>query len=397
MSDSPASAFALGAAQTYLQERQLDGWLLEDFHHNNPVFWQVVGGRRHTTRRAFLFIPPHGTPRFLLHMIDAERLSDLGWPIEQYLSRSDQETGLRNLLADRARVAMEYSADCALPVVSRVDAGTIEQVRALGVEVVSSGDVLQYAVARWSPAQLQSHLVAARDVVAVAREAFQFIGQHLSDGVDEVATRDYVRDRFAALGLETTDGPAVAVNEHSGDPHYEPTPRTSRRIQAGDWVLIDLWAKQTTPGAVFGDATWVAYVGSDVPARYREVFDVVRRARDAAVETLEQAWRQRKTLQGWEVDAVARRIIGDAGYGKYFTHRLGHSLGEAIHSNGVNLDGFETHDTRQIIPGVGFSVEPGVYRPEFGVRLEIDVYVDHQNGPTVTTPPQREIVLIPSG
>jgi Xaa-Pro aminopeptidase len=387
MATAPTGAFDLGAAQTYLGERNLDGWLLEDFHQNNPIFWQVVGGRRHTTRRAFLFIPPRGTPRFLLHMIDAERLSDLGWTIQQYLSRTDQETGLRNLLADRHRVAMEYSPDCALPVVSRVDAGTIEQVRALGVEVVSSGDVLQYAVARWSPAQLQTHLVAAKDVVNVAREAFQFIGRHLAAGVDELAVRDFIRRRFAELGLETSDGPAVAANEHSGDPHYEPSPATSRPIKPGDWVLIDLWAKQTAPGAIFGDTTWVAYIGKDVPETYRAAFDVVRRARDAAVQTLEDAWKKVQVLEGWQVDAVARQIIGNAGYGRYFTHRLGHSIGESIHSNGVNLDGFETHDTRQIIPGLGFSVEPGIYLPEFGVRLEIDVYVDQNNGPTVTTPP----------
>lgn len=394
---SSAGAFALADAQAYLRERQLDGWLLEDFQQNNPIFWQVIGERRHTTRRAFLLIPPQGTPRFVLHMIDAERLSDLGWPIDQYLSRVDQTTCLRNLLDGRHRVAMEYSPDCALPVVSRVDAGTIEQVRALGLDIVSSGDVLQYAVARWSPAQLQSHLVAAKDVVDIAQQAFTFIGQRLSSGVDELATRDFIRERFAALGLETSDGPAVAVNQHSGDPHYEPTAKTSRPIKTGDWVLIDLWAKQTKPGSIFGDTTWVAHVGSDVSPKEREVFDVVRRARDVAVTTLQNAWKQQKILEGWEVDAVARQIIRDAGYGKDFTHRLGHSIGESIHSNGVNLDGFETHDTRQIIPGLGFSVEPGIYLPDFGVRLEIDVYVDRTNGPTVTTPPQNDIIVIEGG
>ena len=389
-----AGSFALADAQAYLQRTQLDGWLLEDFHHNNPVFWQVVGGRRHTTRRAFLLIPPDGTPRFLLHAIDAQRLLDLGWPIDVYLSRADGEKGLRALLSGRQRLAMEYSPGCALPVVSRVDAGTIEEVQALGVQVVSSGDVLQYAVSRWTPEQTHSHQIAAQAVVDVAKGAFEFIGHRLQAGVGEIDVREYILDRFAALNLVTEDGPAVAVNKHSGDPHYEPTRESSVAIHNGDWVLIDLWAKLNQPGSIYGDTTWVAYVGNQAPILYERVFDVVRRARDAAVDLLNSAWQQNRSLEGWEVDRVAREIIERDGYGAFFTHRLGHSIGEAIHSNGVNLDGFETHDTRQIIPGIGFSVEPGVYLNEFGVRLEIDVYVDPARGPTVTTPPQTEIIRI---
>ena len=389
-----AGAFDLAAAQTFLTRQNLDGWLVEDFHHNNPILWQIVGGRRHTTRRVFLFIPPTGQPTFLLHMIDAERLSDLGWPIVEYRSRESQDRVLGELLQGRRRVAMEYSLNCALPVVSRVDAGTIEQVRSYGVEVVSSGDVLQFAVARWSSEQRETHLVAAEAVVAVAHEAFAFIGQNLDRRVNEVTVRDFIVERFAARGLSAEDSPDVAVNANSSDPHYAPTPATATRIQRGDWVLIDLWAKQTVPGAIYGDATWVGQVGDTVPAERQRVFDVVRRARDAALELLETSWRQGMTLEGWQVDRAARVVIDAAGYGDYFTHRLGHSLGEAIHSNGVNLDGFETHDTRQIIPGVGVTVEPGIYLPDFGVRLEVDVYIDPQKGPIVTTPKQTDIVRI---
>ncbi len=387
-------AFSLADAQSYLRNQQLDGWLLEDFHQNNPIFWQVVGGRRHTTRRAFLLIPPAGVPRFLLHMIDAERLSDLGWPIDIYLSRADQEAGLRTLLHGRQRVAMEYSPACSLPVVSRVDAGTIEQVRALGVDVVSSGDVLQYAVARLTPEQLEMHRIAAEAVGTIAQEAFRFIRQHLDTGVTEYDVHRFIRDRFAARDLVTDSGPTVAVNAHSGDPHYEPLPETATRIQRGDWVLIDLWAKQARDGAVFGDTTWVGFVGEDVPTLNQRVFDSVRRARDAALRLLDEAWVQHRELEGWQVDEAARQIIDADGYAQYFTHRLGHSIGEQIHSNGVNLDGFETHDTRKIIPGVVFSVEPGIYLPEFGVRLEVDVYLDPSRGPIVTTPIQTEIVRI---
>ena len=387
-------SFALQDAQAYLRLQQLDGWLIEDFHHNNPIFWEVVGGRRHTTRRTFLFVPPNGSPRFLLHMIDAERLRDLGWPIDVYVSRSDLEVGLKNLLSGTQHVAMEYSPACALPVVSRVDAGTIEQVRALGIDVVSSADVLQYAVSRWSVAQLDTHRVAAKAVVDIVHDAFAFIGDNLQTGIGEIAVRDFILGQFAQRSLIREDGPAVAVNEHSGDPHYEPTPESSTLIESGDWVLIDLWAKLNRPVAVYGDTTWVAFVGNDVPVLYQRVFDSVRRARDTAIQLLQDAWRSGRELEGWQVDHAARRVIADDGYAASFTHRLGHSIGESIHSSGVNLDGFETHDTRKIIPGVGFSVEPGIYLPEFGVRLEVDVYVDPTHGPTVTTPPQTDIIKI---
>jgi Xaa-Pro dipeptidase len=388
------SAFALTEAQEYLRRQHLDAWLLVDFHHNNPIFWQVVGERRHTTRRAFLLVPTTGSPRFLLHMIDAARLDDVGWPIEQYQSRADQDARLATLLHRCARIAMEYSPACSLPVVSRVDAGTIEQVRGLGVEIVSSGDVLQFAVARWSPEQLASHRRAAEAVVAVARETFDFIAAKLSSGIDELAAREFIQARFGALGLHADDPPDVAVNAHASDPHYAPTAMSATKIATGDLVLIDLWAKEGHPGAIYGDATWVGVVGRRVDPLVTRVFDSVLRARDHSVELLEDSWKTGRELEGWEVDAAARASIERDGFGRYFTHRLGHSLGEAIHSNGVNLDGFETHDTRRIIPGVGFSVEPGIYLPEFGVRLEINVYVDPALGPVVTTPSQTEILLI---
>jgi len=389
-----AGAFDLAAAQSYLRQQNLDGWLVEDFHHNNPILWDILGGRRHTTRRLFLFIPPTGTPSFLAHMIDAERVADLGWPIVEYRGRESQDRLLGELLQGRQRVAMEYSKDCALPVVGRVDAGTVEQVRSYGVQVESSGDVLQFAVARWSPAQLDTHLLAAEAVVAVAQEAFGFIADELGRGIDEIQVRDFIRGEFARRGLGAEDFPTVAVNAHSGDPHYEPTPASVARIQRGDWVLIDLWAKQQVPGSIFGDATWVAQVGDTVPLDRQRVFDIVREARETALAFLETAWTQGRAIEGWQVDQVARTVIDKAGYGEYFTHRLGHSLGEAIHSNGVNLDGFETHDTRQVIPGLGVTVEPGIYLPGFGVRLEVDVYIDPRKGPTVTTPKQNDVVRI---
>jgi len=384
---------ALADAQAYLGTSGLDGWLVYDFQRSNPIFWQVVGGPRHTTRRCFLLIPPLGTPTFLLHHVDANRLADLGWPIRTYLGLADMDAGLRALLAGRRRLAMEYSPECALPVVSRVDAGTIELIRSLGPEVVSSADLLQYAVARWTPEQLALHRSAGQKLGDVVQGAFAFVGRSLGTGAGESDVVAFMRDRFAQANLTTEEGPVVAVGAHSGDPHYSPTPETSVPIAAGDWVLIDLWAKEQAPNAVYADITWVGYAGDSVPERYARAFKVVREARDLALDFLADAHRQGRPVEGWEVDRVARRHVEAAGLGPFFTHRLGHSLGVAVHSNGVNLDGFETHDTRRIIPGVAFTVEPGVYLPEFGVRTEVDVYVG-PSGPEVTTPIQGDVVLI---
>lgn len=390
-----ASSFNLADTQTYLREHGLDGWLLHDFHRNNPIFWMIVGARQHgTSRRAFLYVPADGEPRFLLHFLDVGRLADLGWPTAMYRNRNELESGLKKLVHGAGRVAMEYSPDCALPVVSRTDAGTIEQVRGLGIEIASSGDVLQYAVARWSPEQVDGHLRSARALDAIVREAFDYLQGALDRGVHELAVQEFIRSRYPAHGVESPGGPDVAINHHSGDPHYQASAESSARIHHGDWVLIDLWAKQPTPGSIYADITWVGYVGRSPPPLYLRIFESVKRARDVALDLLESSWRAGRILEGWHVDQAARDSIEADGYGDYFTHRLGHSLGETGHGNGVNLDGYETRDARQIIPGVGFSVEPGIYLPEFGARLEVDVYVDPAKGPTVTTERQESIVLV---
>lgn len=387
-------ATALADAQAYLQANDLDGWLVYDFQGSNPVFSQVVtGGPRHTTRRCYLFIPPRGAPTLLLHHVDANRLADLGWPIRTYLDLVDMDAGLRALLDGCRKLAMEYSPGCALPVVSRADAGTVERIRSLGPDVVSSADLLQYAVARWTPEQLALHRSAARKLGDVVCQTFAFIGRNLKGDVAESDVVAHMRELFAQCGLVAEHGPVVGVDAHSGDPHYEPTPTIRAPIRPEQWVLVDLWAKEREAGAVYADITWVAYTGSTLPRPQRHVFEVVKEARDLALRFLAEAHRQGRPVEGWEVDQVARRHVEAAGFGRQFTHRLGHSLGVAVHSNGVNLDGFETHDTRKIIPGVGFSVEPGVYLPDFGVRSEVNVYVGH-SGPEVTTPVQQEVVLI---
>ena len=290
---------------------------------------------------------------------------------------------------------MEYSPMGALPRASKVDAGTVELVRGLGVEVVSSADLLQYATQRWSQAQLSSHLRSAEVLGRVVLQAFEYIGQNLIERPTEYQVAQFIRKRFDEEGLHSPDGPIVAVNGHASDPHYEPGPDGSDPVQRGDWVLIDLWAKEQVGDSVYADITWVAYVGGRVPDEHQEVFQVVTGARDAALSYLESSAREGTSLQGCQVDRLARQHIAECGYGDYFTHRLGHSIGHEVHGDAVNLDSFETEDTRKIIPGICFSIEPGIYLPEFGVRSEIDVYMS-EDGPFATTPIQREVVLIRS-
>ena len=263
----------------------------------------------------------------------------------------------------------------------------------MGAEVVSSADLMQYATQRWSPAQLAGHRRTAEKLARIVNEAFARIGQRLADGPTEFEIAEFIRARFREEGLVTADGPIVSTNAHCSDPHYEPAAEGSSIIAPGDWVLIDLWAREDTPGSVYADITWTAYVGDNPSDRHRQIFDIVLGARDAALAFLQDCFSRGDSIQGWQADDVARRYISDHGFGDYFTHRLGHSIYHTVHGEGVNLDNFETHDTRHVIPGIGFSIEPGIYLPEFGVRSEIDAYMSEE-GPYASSPVQREIVLI---
>jgi len=374
----------------------LAGWLIHDYRHSNPIFWQVVGENVvNVTRPCFLFIPDTGEARLLVHHVDKGKFQTVGIDRVVYRDRSTLLDGLAKLLPDSGRVAMEYSPMAALPRSSKVDAGTVELVRSTGVEVVSSADLLQYATQRWSQAQLVSHLRSADKLGRIVLEAFQYIGQNLAHAPTEYQVSQFIRGRFEDEGIISPDGPIVAANGHAGDPHYEPSEEGSSVFKEGDWVLIDLWAKEQAEDGVYADITWVAYIGGEVPQRHQEVFQVVATARDSALKYLEGSARQGIVLQGCQVDKIARDYIARQGYGEYFTHRLGHSIGRDVHADAVNLDGFETEDTRSIVPGICFSIEPGIYLPEFGVRSEIDVFMS-EDGPSATTPVQREVVLIKS-
>ena len=407
-------------AQEFLTREQLPGWLIHDYRDSNPIFRQVVTPSGHVTRPCLLYIPARGIPTLLVHHVDAGKFapqngepdSTPNMELAIYRNRQTMVESLRQVLSGAAMVAMEYSPNYELPRVSRVDAGTVELVRSLGPKVVSSADLMQFATQRWTSEQLAGHQRAAEILGQIVNQAFQHIGARLSEGHDplspslprgdargvptEFEIAEFIRRRFAEEGLEAADGPIVSVNAHCSDPHYEPIPEGSSVFQPGDWVLIDLWAKENRPNSVYADITWVAYVGDQVPERQQTIFDIVIGARDGALKYLQESFQQGLTVRGWQADQVAREYIEARGYGEFFTHRLGHSISYEVHGEAVNLDGFETHDTRRIIPGIGFSIEPGIYLPEFGVRSEIDAYMS-EAGPYASSPVQREVVLIPAG
>ncbi len=392
---------ALSGARDYLSQTGVDGWLLEDYRGSNPILWNLIGAVGHITRPCWFLVPAHGEPVLLAHEVDAGRFGPMvdqassegvEVQVRRFGSRAQMLSELGDMLEGRHRVAMEYSPEAALPRVSRIDAGTIELVRSLGVEVVSSGDVLQYSTERWTPAQRESHSVAMEGLVQTVHDAFAFIGENINWKLTEHDVAEFIRGRFERLDLVAPDGPIVAVNANASDPHYEPAPDNSAIVRKNSLVLIDLWAVSAEPGSVFGDITWTGFTGEPTP-KHEEVFRAVAEARDSAVAFMQDAHIQGRELEGWEVDRTARNVIDKSGYGDYFVHRLGHSIGFEVHSNGVNLDDWETHDTRKLIPGIAVSVEPGIYLPEFGIRSEIDVFWE-DDGPQATGEVQQEIVRI---
>lgn len=385
------------AIQTALGDEKLDGWLFFDHHRRDPLAYRVLGlaAPRTPTRRWYYFIPAAGEPKALVHRIEPGMLDELPGEKIAYASWSEQADGLGKLLAGSRRVAMQYSPNCAVPYVSMVDGGTVELVRGTGVDVVTSANLVQFFEARWSAAQLESHLEAGRRVDEVRRSAFEKIADHHQRGVKvtEWDIKRFILNAFEQNGLFTDHGPIVAVNDNASNPHYEPTADEHREIRPGDWVLIDLWAKLTDADAVYYDITWTGYCGDSVPAKMTKIFELVTGARDAAVECVKQAINAGRTLHGYEVDDAARRFIEERGYGEYFFHRTGHSIGREVHGTGANMDNLETHDERRVIPWICFSIEPGVYLPEFGVRSEVDVFVG--DGKTfVTGEIQRSPVII---
>jgi Xaa-Pro aminopeptidase len=384
--------------QSYLENEMIDGWLLYDFRGSNPYFWKIVGNKPSTTRQCFLFIPRTGDPQLIVHLIDKLLFSRFSDVILEFQSLAEQRAILSSVLENMETIAMEYSSNCMIPYVSRVDGGMLEYIRKLGITITSSADLFQYSFARWTPKEHQSHIRAAMKISRIKDEAFNLIRDHIDhkQPVSELDVQQFILDQFRRANMITDGSPVVAVNGNAGAPHYQPTPEVNTLIKPGDLVLIDLWAKEKGDNTIFADITWMGYVGKRIPSKYRQIFNVVKSGRECALEALHHASNNSQSLEGWQVDQKVRDVIARAGYGQYFIHRTGHSLspGPAVHGMGVNIDNFESHDTRKIVSNLGFSIEPGIYTTEFGVRSEINVFIEEDGVPMVTTPIQDAIIKL---
>jgi len=382
--------------QQVLREHGIDGWLFYDFRGSDPLGYRVLllDPTMHVTRRWYYWIPAEGNPRKLLHRIEPHVLDLLPGLSAEYVSWEQQRQLLGQLLSGSRQIAMQYSPMNAVPYVSRVDAGTMELVRSFGIEVVSSGDLIQLFESRWTDGQLESHQFAAAALRRIVDEAFTHVRERLTHGkgLTEYGLQQFILSRIHDAGMVTSSAPIAAVNEHSADPHYGPPAAGSATISRDSLVLIDLWAKQAVSGAVYADITWTAFAGATVPEKHRTVFDIVRRGRDAALEFVRARIRAGQHPYGYEVDRACRDVIHAAGYGTQFVHRTGHSIGEEVHGNGANIDGLETQDTRRVLPRTCFSIEPGIYLPgEFGIRSELDVYLTEDDALVFGLPLQAEL------
>jgi Xaa-Pro dipeptidase len=384
----------ISAIQKDLREAKLDGWLFYDFRGRDPLAQRILGlpeGMR--TRRWFYFVPAKGAPRKLVHRIEAASLDALPGEKLFYSAQVELEKGLKKLIGRAKRVAMQYSPKNAIPYVSMVDAGTVELVRGAGCKVVSSADLVQRYEACWTLTQLESHLAAGKVIDRIVHEAFQHAAGCVRERrpITEYDLKQWILARFDEAQITTDEGPDIAVGPHASDPHYQPEPGTASAICEGDLLLLDVWGKTRSGESVYYDVTWVGYLGARVPERYAKIFGIVREARDRAIAFVTKRVAAGEPPQGWQVDRAAREVIQKAGYGKYFFHRTGHSIGQAVHGNGANMDGLETRDVRRVIPRTCFSIEPGIYLPEFGVRSEVNVYVDEREA-RVTGAIQTEIL-----
>jgi Xaa-Pro dipeptidase len=385
--------------QAALAEASLDGWLFYDFRISDPLAYRILELSEHgiSTRRWFCFIPRFGEPRKLVSAVEPRRLDTIAGDTIVYRSAIEMRAGLARILAGSKRIAMDYSPNCAIPYVSRVDAGTVEMVRALGVEVVSAADLIQRFEATLTRPQLESHHRAAALLLKIVDETFTEIARRTRT---QIPTREheiqrFVMERFAAHGLTTAEPPIVAANAHSADPHFGPSEKNPTPISRGDFVLLDLWAKETADNSVYADFTWVAFVGEAVPEEYAKIFSIVASARDAAVALVTSRVASKLPVHGSEADRAAREVIECAGFGERFLHRTGHSIGREVHGAGANLDSLETDDHRMLIENTCFSVEPGIYLPgRFGVRSELDLTIENGRASVSAGAIQREVIPI---
>ena len=389
-------SFKLHEIQADLRAARLDGWLFYDFRGRDPIAHRILDlPNAMRTRRWFYFVPAKGTPKKLVHKIETESLVTLPGETLYYSGQDELRKNVKKILGRAKNLAMQYSPKNAIPYVAMVDAGTVELVKSGGVKVLTSADLVQKYEACWTPQQLQSHLEAGKSIDRIVRDAFALAAKGVREGkpLTEVALQQWILAEFEKDDITTDEGPDVAVNAHASDPHYAPSNERPTEIREGDLLLLDVWGKLRFSGSVYYDVAWVGYLGAKVPEKFAKVFKVIVRARDNAVALIQSSIAAGKPPQGWQVDRAARSVIEKAGYGKYFIHRTGHNIGQTVHGNGVNMDGFETHDSRHLIPGTCNSVEPGIYLPEFGMRSEVNVYVGNGEA-RVTGAVQKEVLAL---
>jgi len=385
--------------QSALAEAGLDGWFFACFQNNDPIGLDLLGlagEGKLVSRRCYYLIPREGEPRKLVHAIEPAMLDHLPGSKTVYLPWQKHREELTRLVSGFPRLAVQYSPNNELPTVSRLDAGTVDLLRAAGVEPVSSADLAQLFAATWSAEQLEGHRRANVHLHRIALEAFNRVTEALrrGDGIDEYAVQRFILDAFDLAGLWTESDPIVGVNAHSADPHYQPGPEKTARILPGDFLLIDLWAKEKQAGSVYADICWVGVCAAAPTDRQQEVFTAVAGARDAAWDLVRSRY-PHQPVRGFEVDDAARGFIEKAGYGDLFIHRTGHSIGTSDHGQGANMDNLETHDTRQLLPMTGFSIEPGIYiSGDFGVRSEINVALTRDAAEITGAEPQRQLLRL---
>lgn len=390
----------LSAIQKALRHANIDGWLFYDFHNRDAIAARVLkmDTKRFASRRWYYYIPTHGDPIKLVHQIEPWRCDHLPGSKLIYLSWQDQQKKLQNLLKNASTIAMQYSPNNAIPYVSIVDAGTIELIRGFDINIVSSADLVGQFEAHLSDENLSSHKQAAKIMQMVKDKTFKEIGRQIEAGENptEYAIQSFMHELMQENDMFWEDGPVVAINEHAADPHFEPTRENSFSMKKGDLVLLDLWAKKNSPGSIYYDITWMGYIGENVPEKLEMIFQIVVNARNRALDLVKDRFSKNTPVYGWEVDDACRKVIIEAQYGKYFTHRTGHNIGEQVHGNGVNIDNLETKDERKILPGTCFSIEPGIYLPhqKMGFRTEIDVFIADNKSVIVYGDQQKKIIPI---
>ena len=390
----------LQAIQTALKTAKIDGWLFYDFHNRDAIAARILkmDTTRFASRRWYYFIPAQGEPQKLVHRIEPWRCDHLTGEKHIYLPWQEQQQMLKEMLGASKKIAMQYSPNNAVPYVSIVDGGTIELIRSFGVEVVSSADLVGQFEAHLSMEDWESHKLAGASMQLEKDETFKEIARRIKAGQEptEYEIQQFMHELMRKENMQWDDGPIVAVNEHAADPHFEPTVSNSFAMKKGDLVLLDLWAKKNTPGSIYYDITWMGFIHEQVPQRIEDLFQVIRKARDTALQLVKESFAANKQLYGWQVDDACRKVVIDAGYGEYFSHRTGHNIGEEVHGNGVNIDNLETKDERTILRGTCFSVEPGIYmlHENLGFRTEIDVFVTDEGDVTVTGAIQEKVIPI---